>query len=55
VADAGNCVKREPATGTNISTRVKCTVESEADRERSRQQAEQMREDQNRRKLPRPQ
>ena len=48
------CVSREPATGSNIPTRVKCAPQSAEAREREQKRAEEAREDFRRREIRRP-
>ena len=50
-----SCINREPATGSNIPTRVKCAAAPTAEaREREAKRAEEVREDYRRREIRRP-
>ena len=48
------CINREPATGSNIPTRVKCAPQDAEARERERKRAEEVRDDYRRREMRRP-
>ena len=47
------CISREPATGSNIPTRVKCAPQSTEAREREQRRAEELRDDYRRREIRR--
>ena len=49
-----SCIYREPATGSNIPTRVKCAPQTVEVREREAKRAEEIREDYRRREIRRP-
>ena len=49
-----SCISREPATGSNIPTRVKCAPQSAEAREREHKRAEEVREEYRRREIRRP-
>ncbi|MEO7709891.1 MAG: hypothetical protein ABIS28_15275 [Caldimonas sp.] len=49
-----SCINREPATGSNIPTRVKCAAPTAEMREREMKRAEEAREDYRRREIRRP-
>jgi len=50
-----SCINREPATGSNIPTRIKCAAAPTAEmREREAKRAEEVREDYRRREIRRP-
>ena len=49
-----SCISREPATGSNIPTRVKCAPQTAEAREREQKRAEEVREDYRRREIRRP-
>ena len=46
-----SCISREPATGSNIPTRVKCAPQSAEAREHEQKRAEELREDYRRREI----
>ena len=48
-----SCINREPATGSNIPTRVRCPPTAET-RERELKRAEELREDYRRREIRKP-
>ena len=45
------CISREPATGSNIPTRVRCAPQSAEAREQEQKRAEGLREDYRRREI----